>query len=66
MSTVSLHDTRRFAIERTVIRIGRALVVWGERREQIDADRSDLYRRQANVRDQQALRAAAARSQLLP
>ena len=66
MSTVSLHDTRRFAIERTVIRVGRALVAWGERHERIDTDRRDLYRRQAAVRDRQALLEASARNQLLP
>ena len=66
MSTVSLHDTRRFGIEHAAIRFGRALVAWGERRERIDADRRELYLRQAGVRERQALREASARSQLLP
>ncbi|GAB3388955.1 hypothetical protein GCM10027568_10530 [Humibacter soli] len=66
MSTIGLQNTRRFAVERTVIRFGRALVAWGERRERLDAERRDLYRRQADVRDQQSARSAFARSQLLP
>ena len=66
MSIVSLDQGRGFSIERSVIRVGRALVAWGERRERIDHGRIDLYRRQAEAREQQALQEAAARIHLLP
>jgi hypothetical protein len=42
------------------------LVSWGERRERLEAERQALYRRQAEVEEQAAVRTAALRGQLLP
>ncbi len=66
MSTTGAVLTRGFARERAAIRVGRALVAWGERRQRLEAERQSLYRRQGAVQEQAAVRAAAVRGQLLP
>lgn len=66
MSTIGTVQAHGFALERGVIRLGRALVVWGERRERIERERQELYRRQAEADRYASTRSAAVRSQLLP
>lgn len=66
MSAVGAVPTRGFGRERAAIRIGRALVSWGERRERLEAERQALYRRQAAAEEQATVRVAAVRGQLLP
>ena len=45
MSAVGAVPTRGFGRERAAIRIGRALVSWGERRERLEVERQALYRK---------------------
>ena len=66
MSTIGAVGARGFGVERAVIRIGRALVSWGERREQVEDERRGLYLRQAEAQNAAAIRAATVRTGLLP
>lgn len=66
MSAIGVVPARGFAFERVVVRVGRKLIAWGERRERLEASRQDVYRRHAAAEEDRAVRAAAARSQLLP
>ena len=66
MSTIGAVPARGFGRGRAAIRIGRALVSWGERRERLEAERQALYRRQAEVEEHAAVRTPALRGQLLP
>ena len=66
MSTVGAVHARGFAIERVVIRVGRAMVVWGERRARREDTRQALYQRQAMAEHEASVRSALVRGQLLP
>jgi hypothetical protein len=66
VSTIGAVPSHGFAIERVVIRVGRAMVVWGERRARREDARQALYRRQAAVEHEASMRSALVRSQLLP
>lgn len=66
MSTIGAVNGRGLVLERTVIRVGRALVTWGEHRERLEQERQALYRRQEDADRRASARAAAVRSQLLP
>jgi hypothetical protein len=67
MSTIgAVGSARGFSVERAVVRVGRALVAWGERREQAEVGRQHLYRRQIEAENAAARRAAAVRGGLLP
>ena len=66
MSTVGAVHPRGLAIERVVIRVGSAMVAWGERRARREDARQALYRRQAVAEHEASVRSALVRGQLLP
>jgi hypothetical protein len=66
MSAIGTVQARGFALERLAIRAGRAMVAWGERRERVERESQELYRRQAEADGAAGARSAAVRIQMLP